>query len=175
VDELNRSEIPGGTAGSEKDGRQSHPGKANFLDQLVSTGLGTGLSPVAPGTVGSLLALLIYFLPGFEKPYFIIPAIIVFFAWGTHAAGRMEKSYGHDPSRVVIDEIVAMWISVLFLPKRLLLAVMAFLIFRILDIFKPFPANYFDKRDGGVFIMLDDVVCGVYTSLLLHIYIFLGR
>ena len=159
----------------EKAGGANSLRSPNFLDKLISTGLGTGLSPVAPGTVGSLLALIIYFVPGFEKPNVIIPAILVFFLLGTSSAARMETDYGHDPSRVVIDEIVALWISVLFLPKRLLLAVMAFLLFRILDIFKPFPASYFDRRKGGLSIMMDDVVCGVYTNIILQLYLYFGR
>ncbi len=145
--------------------------KATFLDKLVSTGLGSGLSPVAPGTAGTVVGLLIYFIHGFEKFYVIVPAILVFFVWGTYAAGRMEKVYGHDPSRVVIDEIVAMWISLVFLPKQLLLAAIGFFIFRMLDIFKPYPASYFDKKNGGIYIMLDDVVCGVYTNVILQLYL----
>ena len=122
-----------------------------------------------------MLALLIYFIPGFHNTFVMLPAIILFFAAGTQAADRMEKAYGHDPSRVVIDEIVAVWISLLFLPQRLLLALMAFVIFRLLDIFKPFPANYFDRRDRGISIMMDDVVCGVYTNILLQLYLYFGK
>lgn len=147
--------------------------KATFLDKLVSTGLGSGRSPVAPGTAGTVVGLLIYFIPGFEKFYVIVPAILVFFVWGTYAADRMEKVYGHDPSRVVIDEIVAMWISLVFLPKRLILVAIGFFIFRMLDIFKPYPASYFDKKNGGIYIMLDDVVCGVYTNVILQLYLHL--
>ncbi len=147
--------------------------KATFLDKLVSTGLGSGLSPVAPGTAGTVVGLLIYFIHGFEKFYVIVPAILIFFVWGTYAAGRMEKVYGHDPSRVVIDEIVAMWISLVFLPKQLILLAIGFFIFRMLDIFKPYPASYFDKKNGGIYIMLDDVVCGVYTNVILQLYLHL--
>lgn len=151
-------------------GRESG-GKATFLDKLVTTGLGTGLSPLAPGTIGSSVGLLVYFIPGFEKIYVIVPAIVLFFVWGLLAAGRMEKEYGHDPPRVVIDEIVAMWVSLVFVPKRLFLIAIAFLIFRMLDIFKPFPANYFDRKTGGLWIMLDDFVCGVFTNLLMQVYL----
>lgn len=174
MEELNPNDSSGKAEAGTGSGTQSGAGP-NFLDKLVATGAGSGLSPVAPGTVGSLLALIVYSIPDFEKPYVILPAIILFFLWGTYAADRMEKMYGHDPSRVVIDEIVAVWISLVFLPKRLLLALMAFLIFRILDIFKPFPASYFDKRDRGISIMMDDVVCGVYTNIILQIYLHLGR
>lgn len=170
MEELNPNESSRGNG--EADVVRPRP---NFIDKLISTGLGTGLSPFAPGTVGSLLALLVYAIPGFEKIYVMIPVIVVFFAWGTYSAGRMENVYGHDPSRVVIDEIVAMWISLLFLPKRLILAVIVFFVFRILDIVKPWPANVFDRRSGGISIMMDDVACGVYANLLLQLYLYFGR
>ncbi|MFZ1082927.1 MAG: phosphatidylglycerophosphatase A [Candidatus Kryptoniota bacterium] len=146
--------------------------EASFLDKLIATGLGSGFSPAAPGTAGSLMGLAIYFIPGFEKIYVIVPATVVFFFWGTYAAGKLEIYWGHDPSRVVIDEIVGMWISIVFVPKKLFLIAIAFLIFRILDIFKPFPASYFDKKNGGFAIMLDDVVCGIYTKILIQIYLY---
>ncbi|MGC8594976.1 MAG: phosphatidylglycerophosphatase A family protein [Candidatus Kryptoniota bacterium] len=143
--------------------------KLSFFDELVATGLGAGLSPIAPGTAGSLLALIIYMIPGFEKIEIIVPAIFIFFIGGSYTAGHLERVYGHDPSRVVIDEVVAMWISLLILPKKFCFIMAAFVIFRLLDIVKPFPANYFDRKKGGVNIMLDDVICGVYTNLVLQI------
>lgn len=145
---------------------------ATFLDKLITTGLGSGLSPVAPGTVGSVVGLVVYFIPGFEKLSVILPAIAVFFIWGGFAAGRMEREYGHDPGRVVIDEIVGLWVSLAFVPKTLFLTAIAFLVFRMLDIFKPFPADYFDKKTGGFSIMLDDVVCGAFTNIVLQIYLY---
>lgn len=175
MEELNPNDSSSEAAQEETTGDSHTPPGPTLLDKLISTGLGTGLSPVAPGTVGSLLALIIYSIPGFEKPYVIIPATILFFVWGTYAADRMERAYGHDPSRVVIDEIVGVWLSLVFLPKRLLLALMAFVIFRMLDIFKPFPASYFDKRDRGISIMMDDLVCGVYVNIILQLYVHLGR
>lgn len=170
MEELNRNESSKGGSDDRADRR-----RPNFLDKLISTGLGTGLSPVAPGTVGSILALLVYSIPGFERLVVMIPMIAIFFTWGTYSADRMEVVYGHDPSRVVIDEIVAVWISLLFLPKRLVLAIMAFLVFRVLDIIKPWPANLIDRRDRGISIMMDDVVCGVYANLLFQLYLYLGR
>jgi phosphatidylglycerophosphatase A len=161
VDEHNQSETL----------QESTSQKPTFLDKLITTGFGSGLSPVAPGTIGSVIGLLIYFIPGFEKVYVIVPSIVVFFAWGTFASGRMEKEYGHDPSRIVIDEVVAIWVSLVFIPKRLFLIAIAFLIFRMLDIFKPFPANYFDKKSGGLWIMLDDFVCGVFTNIAVQVYL----
>jgi phosphatidylglycerophosphatase A len=161
VEELNLSES---AEGSKR--------KASFLDKLIATGLGSGFSPVAPGTAGSLVGLLIYFIPGFEKIYVIVPATVGFFFWGAYSADKMEKYLGHDPSRVVIDEIVGMWISIVFIPRKLFLIAIAFLIFRTLDILKPFPANYFDKKNGGFAIMLDDAVCGIYTNILIQVYLY---
>ncbi len=146
--------------------------KATLLDKIITTGFGTGLSPIAPGTIGSVVGLLIYFIPGFENLYVIIPAILIFFVWGTMASGRMENEYGHDPSRIVIDEIVAIWVSLVFIPKRLFLVAIAFLLFRMLDIFKPFPANYFDKKKGGLWVMLDDFICGVFTNIAIQAYLY---
>ncbi len=170
MEELNRNDSS--DRGSDNKAVRGQPG---FLDKLISTGLGSGLSPIAPGTVGSLLALLVYSIPGFERLYVIIPSIVIFFAWGTYSADRMEVAYGHDPSRVVIDEVVGMWISLLFLPKRLVLGIIAFLLFRILDIIKPWPASWFDKRSRGISIVMDDVVCGVYANVLLQLYLYFGR
>jgi phosphatidylglycerophosphatase A len=152
-----------------------HIEKASFLDKLIATGLGAGLSPLAPGTIGSVIGLIVYFIPGFETSYIIIPAIVLFFFWGSSAAGRMEKEYGHDPSRVVIDEVVGMWVSLVFIPKTLFLTAITFLVFRMLDIFKPFPANYFDKKTGGIYIMLDDFVCGVFANILMQVYLHLFK
>ena len=146
--------------------------KTGFLNKLVATGFGAGLSPLAPGTIGSVLGLIIYSIPGFESTFIILPAIAVFFIWGSIAAGEMEKEYGHDPSRVVIDEVVGMWMSLAFVPKRLFLIGITFLVFRMLDIFKPFPANYFDKKEGGIFVMLDDFICGIFANIFLQVYLY---
>jgi len=143
--------------------------RPNLLDKAISTGLGSGFSPIAPGTAGSLIGAAVYLIPGFEKYYVIVPAIILFFFWGSRAAGKMERAYGHDPSRVVIDEIVGMWISLLLLPRTLVVTALSFVVFRVLDIVKPFPANYFDRKSGGTSIMLDDVVCGIYTNVLMQL------
>ena len=83
----------------------------------------------------------------------------------------MEKAHGHDPSVVTIDEFVGMWLSVLFLPSTYLTFILAFFLFRILDIIKPWPARVFDRMNGGWGIMLDDVVAGIYTNIILQIVV----
>ncbi len=140
-----------------------------WLLKAFASGLFSGYSPIASGTVGSLVALAVYFIPGFEQPIVILPVGFFAFLVGVQAAQRMEALLGHDPAEVTIDEIVGMWVSLLLLPKSLLVALSAFVLFRVLDIVKPFPARKFDAVRGGLGIMMDDVIVGVYTNLLLHL------
>ena len=133
-----------------------------------ASGLGTGFIPPS-GTVASLGALVLYwFIPAFEAWPVHAGIVAIAFALGIPAAGRMEKKYGPDPSQVVIDEFVGMWLSLLLLPRTPAIAVVSFFLFRLLDIVKPQPARMFDRMRGGAGIMLDDVVAGVYANLLLQ-------
>ncbi len=145
------------------------PPTVSPLIKIFASALYSGYAPVASGTAGSLVGLILYFIPGFESNYVLLPACALVFLLGGFAAGIMEKFYGHDPSSVTIDEVLGMWVSLLFLPKSLLLAVGAFVIFRLLDVVKPWPARFFDRKHGGWNIMLDDVVAGIYTNLVLQL------
>ena len=83
----------------------------------------------------------------------------------------MERYYGDDPSEVTIDEVVGMWISLFLLPKKIFVVIAAFFLFRIFDIIKPFPARKFDDMHGGFGIMMDDVIAGMYTNIILQLAI----
>lgn len=85
----------------------------------------------------------------------------------------MEIYAGEDPACVVIDEIVGMWITLIFIPKTLLLAACGFLLFRVFDIIKPQPASYVERYRYGTGIMLDDVVAALYSNILLQILMLL--
>ena len=98
----------------------------------------------------------------------LVLCAIIFFI-GIWASGTVEKEKGKDPGIVVIDEFVGQWISLLFLPKTLWIFIAAFLLFRILDIIKPFPAADLEELDGGIGIMLDDVIVGIYTNMAIHL------
>lgn len=139
--------------------------------RLFGTGLFTGFSPIASGTLGSLLGLAIYLIPGFEHPYVIMPSCALALVLGAKAAGSLERRYGHDPAEVTIDEILGMWVSLFLVPKSISAAVAAFIVFRVLDIVKPWPARKFDSLRGGMGIMMDDVVAGIYTNLLVHLLV----
>jgi phosphatidylglycerophosphatase A len=136
---------------------------------MFGSALFSGYSPLASGTVGSMVALVIYFIPGCEQWFILLPLILIVFFLGIPAAARMEKFYGKDPAEVTIDEVVGMWISLLWLPKTIPIAMIAFIAFRLFDIVKPFPANYYDKRTGGFAIMMDDVVAGFYANVIIQI------
>jgi len=140
----------------------------SFATKLFASALFSGYSPVASGTVGSAVALAFYFIPGFESLVFIAPSIFIVFVFGMHASVRMEQRYGHDPAEVTIDEVVGMWISLFLLPKKIFIALTAFILFRFFDIIKPFPAHKFDTMHGGFGIMMDDVVAGIYANIILQ-------
>jgi phosphatidylglycerophosphatase A len=141
----------------------------SMVTKVFASALGSGYSPIASGTVGSAVGLVFSFIPGFESPGVIGPLIIIVFLLGIIAARKMERRYGHDPAEVTIDEVVGMWISIFLLPKNILVFVSAFFLFRFFDIIKPFPARKFDTMYGGLGIMMDDVIAGIYTNSILRI------
>ncbi len=140
-----------------------------FVYYLIATGLGTGYSPIAPGTAGSLLSAVIiyYFSP--VNPWLLMVLIGLFFLAGVYSGNLVEKKHGHDPQIVVLDEMVGMAISLLFLPKNWILFVIAFILFRIFDIAKPPPVQQSQKLKGGWGIMLDDVLAGSYALLIIQL------
>jgi len=150
-----------------RNGQQTKPPLA--VRMFASFG-GAGYFPIASGTVGSAAALIPYWLlPAADTDWILGILCIVCFIAGIPAANIMERFHGDDPSQVVLDEAVGMWISLLLLPKTIGVAVAAFLLFRLFDIFKPWPANRFDRMRGGFGIMMDDVAAGIYANIVLHI------
>ena len=146
--------------------------KLSFIEKLLGSGFYTGYIPIASGTFGTLAALIIYLIPGFENPYVIVPAIIVFFIYGIYVGSKFEKVYGKDPSECTIDEVVGTWISYLLLPKTVEIIIITFFLWRALDIFKPYPARKLENLNGGLGIMIDDVVSGFYTLIIMHLVVY---
>ncbi len=143
--------------------------KINFFEKLLGSGFYTGFIPFSSGTFGSLAGLIIYFIPGFEQPFILIPAIIIFTFYGIYVGTKFEKVYGEDPAECTIDEVVGMWISLLFVPKKIIISIFAFLVWRFFDITKPYPARQMEKLNGGLGIMMDDVFAGFYSLILVHL------
>ena len=135
---------------------------------LLATGLGCGFAAVAPGTVGSVLGAAIWWFAFADLDYYVraIAAFAVFF-FGVLVVESAVKRYGlGDDRAIVLDEVVGMWFALLFLPKSILWVAAAFLLFRIADIVKPWPASWVDTRvTGGLGIMSDDLIAGMMASV----------
>lgn len=147
--------------------------RVSFPTRFLATGFFAGYSPVIPGTAGSLVGLLLYAIPGMENTLTLSAASLLVLLVGTFVSAKMEKQYGEDPSIVVIDEVVGMWISLLILPKNLLVALMAFVWFRVYDTIKPPPARQLERLQHGWGIMLDDVAAGIYANITVRIILYL--
>ncbi len=147
--------------------------KINFFEKFIGSGFYTGYSPYISGTVGSLAALIIYLIPGFEELFVIIPAIIIFMVYGIYLGNKFEVEYGKDPSQCTVDEVVGMWISLVALPKTAGIIAASFILWRILDIIKPPPARNLERLKGGLGIMIDDVISGIYTLIIMHLIVYL--
>jgi len=145
--------------------------KLNFFYVLISSFFFAGYFPVASGTFGSLAAMIPFFIKGFENSGILLPAIIAMFIAGMLTAGHVMKRYGNDPSVIVIDEVVGMWITVLVfslvsgMKPGLTEFALLFILFRIFDVVKLQPARYFDNKKNALGVMMDDVVSGVYAGL----------
>jgi phosphatidylglycerophosphatase A len=136
---------------------------------LLAFGLGTGLSPVAPGTVGTILGVVLAWLLlplSFEFQFMVAIALIVSGVW---ICGESAKRVGvHDHSGIVWDEIAAMYLILIVVPVSAPIWAIAFALFRLFDIWKPWPIRDLDHRlHGGLGIMLDDLVAALYAALLL--------
>ena len=137
---------------------------------ILATGFGTGYGPIAPGTWGSLPGLgLAFGLDRCAGRWAVLGGGLFFAVAGVWAAGRAEALLGEkDPGRVVVDEIAGQMVTLLFLPTTMPMLVVAFLVFRVLDVFKPWPARRLEDLPGGSGIMADDLMVGLYANLILH-------
>ena len=139
----------------------------------MATGFGSGFSPVAPGTAGALLAVLLwvagYFLLPFAQLQVLLAVLVVYFTvQGVYSSGVMEKHWGEDPSRIVVDEMVGVWIPLLAASgDNLWYALAAFVLFRFFDILKPLGIRRMEALPGGIGVMMDDILSGIYSLILI--------
>lgn len=136
---------------------------------FIALGFGSGLAPKAPGTFGTLAALPLYaILSCFMSPTLITLMCLPLFALGAWSAQRTCHDMGaHDHGSIVIDEIIAMWLVLAFAPANWMGWLIAFVLFRTFDIFKPWPIAWLDKHvSGGFGVMLDDVLAAIYAIAL---------
>ena len=138
---------------------------------VLATWFGAGKLPVAPGSWGSLAALpFAWGLVWFGGPLALLAGAVAVFGVGIWASGRIIQAGGaKDPGEIVIDEVAGQWLSLVAAPLDPLAYAAGFALFRIFDIFKPWPAGWIDaKLGGGVGIMLDDIVAGAYAGAALY-------
>lgn len=140
---------------------------------FIASGFGSGFCPVCPGTAGALLATALWFLLSyFLPPGLLLPAtgllIVLFTGLGILSANALEPVWGKDPSRIVVDEMVGVWIALLAAPAHNVgYAAAAFVLFRLFDIFKPLGIRKMENFKGGVGVMMDDILAGIYSFTLL--------
>lgn len=136
--------------------------------KLVASFFGTGFSPFAPGTIGSLATFIIlWFVPTLHWGFWIATVAVTLI--GVPVSKKASEYWGPDPAKVVIDEVAGCMFSVMLVPKSLPLWILAFLAFRTYDILKLPPARTAEKKlPHGWGIMLDDVIAGVYSFMLVH-------
>ncbi len=142
---------------------------------LIATGFGSGLMPKAPGTFGTLVAIPLYLLINNFDFWFYILITLAITILGVFVCDYTSKALKvHDHSGIVIDEIAGYFITMIAVPFDWVWVVAGFLLFRFFDILKPWPISWLDKNvHGGLGIMLDDVLAGVFSLICLHFIIYI--
>jgi len=149
----------------------------NIFHIIIATGFGSGYFPKAPGTAGAVLATVVWLglaclLSSHHLLIATVLLIILFTALGVWSSGIMETCWGKDPSKVVIDEMVGVWIPLLAVDNGnkyyIYYALAALLLFRLFDIFKPLGIRKMEAIGGGWGIMLDDILAGLYSLFILY-------
>lgn len=140
------------------------------VSTVIATWFGLGKSPVAPGTMGSLGALPLYFLVRAGGPWAILALGVVITLVGIWAAGVVVRATGrHDPQQVVVDEVAGTLLALAFAPQGPFGVFAAVLLFRFFDVLKIFPANVAERLPGGVGVVLDDVVAGLQAAVIIGV------
>jgi len=142
--------------------------------QLLAFGFGSGLMPKAPGTAGTLAAIIPWlWLTQQSLPVYLLIVILSCLA-GIYICGKTTEDLGvHDHGGIVWDEFCGLWITLIAVPFTWYWLLLGFLLFRFFDILKPWPINWLDKKvDGGLGIMLDDIVAGLFAWIILQVMLY---
>lgn len=144
--------------------------RLNYFIIFIASGLGAGFSPVVPGTMGTLIAIPIYyFISSISFPLYEL-TLVAFFFFSSWVAEQAEQYWEKkDDRRIVIDEIMGFLVTMLWVTKTPLSIVSGFVLFRIFDILKPFPIRHLERVKSGFGVVLDDVLAGIYSNILLHL------
>lgn len=140
-----------------------------MIARWIATCGGLGYAPVVPGTVASLPVALLAWLLAPSGPWLVV-AVLLVSAAGIWAAGREEARLGvHDPGWIVVDEAAGMLVALIGHPPSLLWVAALFVLFRVMDVWKPFPIHRLQSLPGGWGVVCDDLLAGLYANLLLQI------
>lgn len=136
---------------------------------------GIGFIPWAPGTFGSLAAFIGLLIPEYDRRLYFIVLTVLITAIAIPVINWIEKKHGSDPPFVVIDEVcgILLILSNPYVPHEFPWLILAFCLFRLFDIWKPFPINRINSKEGGLFVMADDLLAGIYSMICLQI-IYIG-
>lgn len=137
--------------------------------RVAATGLGSGLSPLAPGTAGTLVGVPVYMVFGrFPWPVYLL-TVVAFSFFAVYVSREAERIYHEkDPPRIVIDEIAGFQVAMFLVTPTLSHVVVGFILFRLFDIIKPFPIRLCERKfPGGYGVVADDIVAGVYANIIL--------
>jgi phosphatidylglycerophosphatase A len=141
--------------------------------KIIATCLGIGYIPKGGGTVASVFcALCLYFTRTSGFNLHILPAALVsflLFSLGAVSAQKVETVWGKDNYKVVMDEVAGMWISMLFIPVTISSVITGLILFRVFDISKPLYINRMENLPGGMGVMMDDILAGAYTNIILQV------
>lgn len=152
-----------------------------FIHKTIATAFGAGYTPIAPGTAGALLGCIALFAythfiginnnTNFQIVFSIL--IILTTLIGVWATRNLQEEWGEDPSRVVIDEVIGVWITLLFVPLTWQNILIGFVLFRFFDIAKPLGIRKMEAFENGWGVMLDDVLAGVYGNIALQFILYM--
>ncbi len=148
------------------------------IREFFFTACYAGYCPVAPGSAGTLVGMAVYIL-GYvifgEASWAVnLAMVVILFVPFVRLVADGERFFGvKDPPQVTLDEVMGYWVSVLFYPFNIKIALAAFVVFRVMDILKPWPISRLERLRGGFGIMIDDCVAGVYTNLILLVTVLL--
>ncbi|XSG86445.1 MAG: phosphatidylglycerophosphatase A family protein [Methylohalobius sp. ZOD2] len=145
-------------------------------DHMLALGFGAGLSPVAPGTVGTLVAIPLYWGLKSIDPELYLAAIVLGLVAGVYVCSRVAHDLGQDDHPAIVwDEVIGYWVAMLGAPLTWQYMLLGFVLFRLLDIWKPGPIAWVEKKTpGGLGVMLDDLLAGIVAALGLNFLAFLS-
>jgi len=144
------------------------------VHRLISTCFGIGYTPKGGGTVAALVCCIAWYFAGTggnESVFIEVAATVAILAIGIYSAGKVEEKWGKDSSRVVIDEVAGMCLTLLFIPVRWQYIVIGLFLFRIFDISKPLYIRKMEQLNGGWGVMMDDMLAGLYSNLALQVIV----